>query len=173
MSSRKSGNQIPSNEIRVTATGDLGGYVKYALKCFRDNERTLTLKGTGTATSKVLHLTEILKRRVGDLYQSNNIYSIVVDDVREGNKHDDGKRRMSVLECVLSTSPLDKEGVGYQDPVPREDQQAHHHHPRRFGQGHYPHRGHYYGGYNKHWNRWGGQRNNFNGGYRPFYGKIF
>ena len=168
MSSRKSGNQFPANEIRVTATGDLGGYVKYALKCFRDNERTLVLKGSGTATSKVLHLTEILKRRVGDLYQSNNIYSLLVDDVRDGTR-DDGKRRMSVLECVLSTHPLEKESIGYQDPVPRDVQQAHY--SRRFDSRHYPQRGYYYGGYKRQWNRWDGPRGSSNWRYSPNYGK--
>lgn len=113
-------HHLPSNEIKVKAHGGLARYVQYAIKMFRSQQKTLVLKGAGTATSKVLHLTEILKRRIGDLHQTNSVYSVEVDDRRE-NPSKDGKRRMSVFETVLSVEPLEKENVGYQEPVPREE----------------------------------------------------
>lgn len=149
---------FPHNEIRVTTNGELGNYVRYALKCLRDDHRFLVLKGTGTATSKVLQLTEILKRRVGNLYQSSSIYSIVVDDIRQANRSEDGKRRISVFEAKLSFDPLDSSAIGYQDPTPPEPTQQ----PRR-----YPQRGFGYG------QGWGSQRgfrgDNFG---RPFNSKF-
>lgn len=123
MSSIENQQNLPSNEIKVKAQGGLARYVQYAIKMFRSNQKTLVLKGAGTATSKVLHLTEILKRRIGDLHQTNSVYSVEVDDRRE-NPSKDGKRRMSVFETVLSVEPLEKENVGYQEPIPREERSA-------------------------------------------------
>lgn len=158
----------PTNEIKVKAQAGLARYVKYAIKMFRNNQKTLILKGAGTATSKVLHLTEILKRRIGDLHQTNHIYSVEVVDKREGQDRGE-KRRMSVFETVLSIEPLDKENVGYQDPIPREEKPFNMN-PQRFPRNNYR-RGYYvnnrprYGGY---WPRYEPPRD-----YDDFYGKFF
>ncbi|CAI2375718.1 unnamed protein product [Moneuplotes crassus] len=145
---------IPTNEIKVKAQAGLARYVQYAIKMFRNNQKTLILKGAGTATSKVLHLTEILKRRIGDLHQTNHIYSVEVDDKREGQGRG-GKRRMSVFETVLSIEPLDKENIGYQDPIPREERPFNVN-PQRFPRNNY--RRGYYGNnrlrYGSYWPRY-------------------
>jgi len=120
MSSIVNESILPTNEIKVKANSGLSRYVKYALKMFQANQRTLVLKGAGTATSKVLHLTEILKRRIGDLHQINRLYSVEVDDRREGCD-DDAKRRMSVFETILSVDPLNEGDIGYQKPVQKEE----------------------------------------------------
>lgn len=108
------------NEIRVKADARLFRYVKYAMKCLSEGQRTLMLKGTGTATSKVLQLTEILKRRIGNLYQTNKLYSVHVESRRDSRDGDE-MRRISVFESVLSMDPLDRTDVGYQEPVPKEE----------------------------------------------------
>ena len=134
MSSIGYDNGLAVNEIKVKANSGLARYVKYALNCFRRNERSLVMKGAGTATSKVLHLTEILKRRVGDLHQTNRLYSVEVDG-RKDRGNEEGKRRMSVFEIVLSLDPLDSDNIGYQEPIPKENIQRQP--QRRYYQGRY------------------------------------
>ena len=53
---RLQSDQMP-NEIRVSVNGNLSRYVKYALNLLRNNERSIIIKGAGSATSRVLHLT--------------------------------------------------------------------------------------------------------------------
>lgn len=120
MRSVAQGRDHPANEVRVTINGNLAGYVKYALKCFKKEYREVVLKGTGTATARVPHLAEILKGRIGNLHQSNSVYSIIVNDNRGDHSNEDGKRRISVFEIILSLDPLDKEAPGYQEPIPKD-----------------------------------------------------
>ena len=118
MSLRKVQSDHTSNEIRVSANGNLSRYIKHALNLLRNNERSIILKGAGSATSRVLHLTEILKRRIGGLHQVNSISSVLVD-----SKENDGKqRRISVFEAELSIDKPKNEEVGYQEPVEKEFQ---------------------------------------------------
>ena len=50
----------------------MNAYVRYALTLLEDTKTTeIVMKGTGTATSRVVQLTEIIKRRVSGLYQVN------------------------------------------------------------------------------------------------------
>jgi DNA-binding protein len=120
MSSQVDNSVREPNEIRVKADAMLSRYVHYALKCMKEGSRSLKIKGTGTATCKVLQLTEILKRRIGNLYQSNNLYSMYVESNRDG-QDGEAKRRISVFESVLSMDPLDTTDIGYQEPVPKEE----------------------------------------------------
>ncbi|CAI2375601.1 unnamed protein product [Moneuplotes crassus] len=110
------------NVIKVKAQTELAGYVKYAIKVFRTH-RTLVMKGAGNATSKVLHLTEILKRRIGNLHQINHVYSVEVDNRREC-QDGRGKKRMSIFESILSVDPLEEDDVGYQEPIAKERRQS-------------------------------------------------
>jgi hypothetical protein len=93
-----------------------------------------------------------LKRRVGNLFQSNSIYSIVVDDIRTSHRSEDGKRRISVFESQLSFDPLDKNTTGYQDPVPPTPSK----HNRRRRQG----------GYQQRWNDNQGTDSNYTTPYK-------
>ena len=46
----------------------------------KDNQRSLTIKATGKASVKAVIVVELIKRRVGDLHQENDIYSMEVVD---------------------------------------------------------------------------------------------
>ena len=113
---RLQSDQMP-NEIRVSVNGNLSRYVKYALNLLRNNERSIIIKGAGSATSRVLHLTEILKRRVGGLHQVNTISSTLID-CKENNGR---QRRVSVFEAQLSIDKPLQENAGYQEPIQREE----------------------------------------------------
>ena len=70
-------------------------------------------------------LIELVKRRVGELHQINEISSTeIVDEFEpqiEGLEKLEQKRRVTCLDCVLSKDLLDENNVGYQKPEPKED----------------------------------------------------
>jgi ribonuclease P/MRP protein subunit RPP25 len=118
------------NEIRVTSKGQLRGYVRYAINILTKEDSTheeIVVKATGNAIVKGLILVEIIKRRVGGLYQNNNIYSINL--ASDSRKKDDGEtpsaedpgRRVSILEVHLAKIQLDTNLVGYQKPIAKEE----------------------------------------------------
>lgn len=78
---------------------------------------SIEIRGTGNAIVKALILIELVKRRVGDLHQINNITSTeIVDEfepVVEGLEKIEQKRRVTCLNCVLSKSPLNNDDIGY------------------------------------------------------------
>ena len=89
------------------------------------NMDSIEIRGTGNAIVKALILIELVKRRVGDLHQINNITSTeIVDEfepVVEGLEKIEQKRRVTCLNCVLSKSPLNTDDIGYQPPTPKEE----------------------------------------------------
>jgi DNA-binding protein len=113
------------NEIRVTAKGQIKKYLGYALSAF--NKRSfeqIEIRGTGNAIVKALILIELVKRRVGDLHQINNITSTeIVDEFEpeiEGLERIEQRRRVTCLNCILSKTPLDQTNIGYQKPEAKE-----------------------------------------------------
>jgi ribonuclease P/MRP protein subunit RPP25 len=97
------------NEIRVTSKGKIKSYLGYALRIF-DKERTqfnsLKIRATGNAIVKALILIELVKRRIGDLHQINEITSTEITDEYEpqveGLDRLEQKRRVTCLDCLLS-----------------------------------------------------------------------
>ena len=76
--------KAPEHEIRVTAKGQIKKYLGYALSAFgKRNMPTIEVRGTGNAIVKALILIELVKRRVGDLHQINNITSTEIVDEYE------------------------------------------------------------------------------------------
>ena len=106
------------NEIRVTSKGQIKKYLGYALRVLTKTEmRSLSIRATGNAIVKALILIEIVKRRVGDLHQINEITSTeIVDEYEpqvEGLEKTTQKRRVTCLDCNLSKDPLDTNNIGY------------------------------------------------------------
>ena len=106
------------NEIRVTAKGQIKKYLGYALRILTKTEfKELEIRGTGNAIVKALILIELVKRRVGDLHQVNNITSTeIVDEfepIVEGLEKIEQRRRVTCLNCILSKDPLDETNIGY------------------------------------------------------------
>jgi DNA-binding protein Alba len=72
------------DEIRVTTKGSLHFLLSIATNILNDAEtKVLTIKATGNAIVKAVNLTEIVKRRVGDLHQINKIHHIEIEEVYE------------------------------------------------------------------------------------------
>jgi ribonuclease P/MRP protein subunit RPP25 len=114
------------NEIRVTSKGFIRNYVTYAEKVLeKEDQRSLIISATGNAIVKALILIEMVKRRVGDLHQVNEITSREMVDyfepMIEGLESIEQKRRVTAMKTVLSKDPLDNENIGYQTPEPKEE----------------------------------------------------
>lgn len=75
--------ETAENEIRVAVTGQVSSYLGYAFRILnpKSNHTQLTIRATGNAIVKALILIELVKRRIGDLHQLNNIHSTVIVDV--------------------------------------------------------------------------------------------
>ena len=105
----KERTKTDENEIRVTSKGKIKSYLGYALRIF-DKERTsfnsLKIRATGNAIVKALILIELVKRRIGDLHQINEITSTEITDEYEpqveGLDRLEQKRRVTCLDCLLS-----------------------------------------------------------------------
>ena len=114
----KEKTKTEENEIRVMSKGQIKKYLGYALRVLTKTDlRTLVIRATGNAIVKALILIEIVKRRVGDLHQINDITSTeIIDEYEpqvEGFDKQTVKRRVTCLDCTLSRDELDKNHVGY------------------------------------------------------------
>lgn len=77
----KEKTKTEENEIRVTSKGQIKKYLGYALRVLTKTDmKSLVIKATGNAIVKALILIEIVKRRVGDLHQINEIKSMEIID---------------------------------------------------------------------------------------------
>lgn len=114
----KDGQVTAENEIRVQAKGQIKNYLGYAFRILnKTDHRSLKISATGNAIVKALILIELVKRRVGNLYQINHIDSDVIKSVEETKIEDmpkvETKRRVTKMDTTLSKDPLDENDVGY------------------------------------------------------------
>ena len=122
----KQGENPPAeNEIRVAAKGQIKNYLGYAFRILNKTEhRNLKIRATGNAIVKALILIELVKRRVGNLHQRNEIYSMEIkseETVAEGMPKVENKRRVTAMDTELSKDPLDENDPGYQKPEPKQE----------------------------------------------------
>jgi ribonucleases P/MRP protein subunit RPP25 len=119
--------QTEENEIRVTLKGEIKKYLGYALRVLTKTDmNSLKIISTGNAMLKGLMLIEIVKRRVGGLYQINKIDSYEIDveyePELEGLPKITQKRRVVYFECNLyKYLQFNSYEVGYQEPDERDD----------------------------------------------------
>lgn len=119
-----SGKQ-PKNEVKVTrGDGKISKYVKYIYGLFKEGKtpyKEVVIKGAGHAISTVIPLVELLKTRIKNLHQVNNLSHFTVKD----NNEDEGKpieRRIVLLTVTLTIDPKEeqRDHYGYQEPLPQE-----------------------------------------------------
>jgi ribonuclease P/MRP protein subunit RPP25 len=80
----KEKTKTEEHEIRVMSKGQIKKYLGYALRVLTKTDlRKLVIRATGNAIVKALILIEIVKRRVGDLHQINEITSAEIVDEYE------------------------------------------------------------------------------------------
>lgn len=127
---RQEDGEVPANEIRLTGTNFVGKYITYAATKLLDKEKPVdfvTLKATGVAAKGACLVAEILKHRIKNLHQVNEIKTITVFDeyepLEEGLDHVKIERNLAVLEIHLSRKDgvLDTKAPGYQKPIPESE----------------------------------------------------
>ena len=108
----------PKNEVRVKMNTRVASYLRYVYHTLEKDEehyQFVILKAAGKAVSRIVPLAELIKRRIRNLCQDNKISSIFVTDTdRNGEQIE---RRIVTLEITLSKDPLEKNSIGYQDPI--------------------------------------------------------
>ena len=127
----KEKSKTEENEIRVTSKGLIKSYLGYAfrvLEADKLNKNELVIKATGNAIVKALILIELVKRRIGNLHQINEITSMEIVDtfepMVEGLEQIEQKRRVTAMETrLLKTldNESQKQHLGYQEPTPPEE----------------------------------------------------
>lgn len=119
----KDKQKTEENEIRVTSKGLIKSYLGYAFRVLdtdKLNNNELIVKATGNAIVKALILIELIKRRIGNLHQINDISSMeIIDEFEptiEGLEHIQQKRRVTAMETRLLKelkNEDDKNNIGY------------------------------------------------------------
>lgn len=127
----KDKQKTEENEIRVTSKGLIKSYLGYAFRVLEEdklNMNELVIKATGNAIVKALILIELVKRRIGNLHQINDISSMeIVDQFEpkiEGLQKIEQKRRVTAMETRLLKkleNESDTQLLGYQPPEPKEE----------------------------------------------------
>jgi len=85
------------------------------------------LFGTGRSMGPVVQTAEIVKRIVSNLYQVSSLEAIEIREIwaptEQGLKEVETIRQIPQLKITLATEPssLDKESVGYQEPIASDD----------------------------------------------------
>lgn len=94
--------------------------------------RQVVFTGSGRGVTKTITCVEILKRRVGGLYQVSKIYYKTVNEIWESPQQGAPitmQRTVPAICILLSKDPLDAQEPGYQPPqtlsVPTEDVERH------------------------------------------------
>ena len=98
-------------------------YVNYAIGKL-ETEDFVTIQATGKAISTALSVIEKIKFHYpGQLYQQNKIHSLEVVDVYEPKfdnlERIEDKKIIAALDTKLSKEQLDRDDLGYQDPIPQ------------------------------------------------------
>jgi len=112
--------------IKITARGKAATYVSYASKLFSEKELSaFTIKATGIALSTAVTVAEVIKRRFKGLHQITKVGTLeLVDEwepLEEGLEPLSSKRNVSFVEILLSKEQLDKNDIGYQEPLPESE----------------------------------------------------
>lgn len=121
------GEEILSNEVRITQQGKPRNYISYAMNLLTNqNQNQIILKAMGRAVNKAVTIAEILKRKA-QFHQITSLSSVeivdIYDPIEEGLDRVESKRYVSCINIVLSRSPLDTTDIGYQPPLPLEEMQ--------------------------------------------------
>ena len=124
----KDKDSTPENEIRITTKGGINTYISYGAKQLLEKKlKSIVLKASGAAISKVCIVTEILRHRIKGLSQITRISNIEIKDeyqpLEEGLDVVIVSRILAVLEVVLTTEPTQEEinHYGYQPCLPEEE----------------------------------------------------
>lgn len=123
----KAQETLPQNEIRVRRDAGIGRYLRRAVELLNSSENSVIIKGVSNAMESAVKLAELIKHRVKRLYQVSRIDNIkIVDEyepLEEGLDHLKFERNVTMLTIELSKTSLNRDEIGYQDPIPEEEVQ--------------------------------------------------
>ncbi|XP_073146091.1 uncharacterized protein [Henckelia pumila] len=114
---------IGENEIRITSQGRMRSYISYAMNLLQEKgSDEIVFKAMGRAINKTVTIVELIKRRIVGLHQIIAIQSVDIIDtwepLEEGLQTLETTRKVSMVTITLSKKQLDKENIGYQQPIP-------------------------------------------------------
>ena len=104
----------------------IGRYLRRAVELLNGKEHdSVVIKGVSNAMESAVKLAELIKHRVKRLYQVSKVDNIkIVDEyepLEEGLDQLKFERLVTMLTIELSKSPLDRNDIGYQDPIPESE----------------------------------------------------
>ena len=101
----------PDNEIRVKASTYTRTYLAYIARLFKENHDKVVIRGTGFAIPRAVALAMLVRKRFKGLHQIAEIGINEFDDR-------DFTRKVGLINITLSKKPLDKNHIGYSEPLP-------------------------------------------------------
>eukprot|EP00918_Siedleckia_nematoides_P010469 GHVU01022939.1.p1 GENE.GHVU01022939.1~~GHVU01022939.1.p1 ORF type:complete len:143 (+),score=26.83 GHVU01022939.1:301-729(+) len=117
----------PEEEIRVTGTGFVSSYVRYASKLLGEREKSrIAIRATGKAMSTAVTVAEIVKHQHAGLHQVTSIGSTEIveeyEPLEEGLDYIKEKRQVPYIDINLAKNvdELDTSAPGYQEPLDKE-----------------------------------------------------
>lgn len=117
---RKEQEKLPENEIRVRGNVKIGRYLRRAHDLLTGKvagQDSVVIKGMSNAMESAVKLAELIKHRVANLYQINQITNAVIVDeyepLEEGLDYLKFDRSVVMITVILSKTPLDRRDAGY------------------------------------------------------------
>ena len=116
----KAQDKLPENEIRVKRGPGIGRYLRRANELLTgrvQGQNSVVIKGVSNAMENAVKLAELIKHRVHQLHQHNEISNVTIVDeyepLEDGLDHLKFERNVTMLTITLSKSAIDTEHVGY------------------------------------------------------------
>jgi DNA-binding protein len=100
------------NVIKISYETKVKSAINYVLEILEHRENVL-ICGLSLAISKVILIAEIVKNKIGNLHQINNIDCLNIKDQNDTLKI----KRVPKLDILLSKSEPENKGLGYQPPA--------------------------------------------------------
>eukprot|EP01064_Diplonema_japonicum_P016271 TRINITY_DN24276_c0_g1_i1.p1 TRINITY_DN24276_c0_g1~~TRINITY_DN24276_c0_g1_i1.p1 ORF type:complete len:212 (+),score=42.69 TRINITY_DN24276_c0_g1_i1:60-638(+) len=122
----KEAKEHPANELLIGSQRSPKQCISQAIDLLESGEKTLVLKGRGSAVNAVVNIAEVVKRRVKGLHQLTQMESLEVTDEYEPKDSSAGLENIKKtkyicgLSITLSLEELDTSLPGYQEPLPSE-----------------------------------------------------
>jgi hypothetical protein len=115
---------IENKSIYISLETNVKNTISNIIQYFQNpKNETIYLIGLNQAISKVILIAEIVKTKIFNLHQINNMDSLITDNSNKINKEEDEGdiKRTPKFEIILSKiEPLEK-GSGYQKPLTEEE----------------------------------------------------
>lgn len=110
--------------IKISLDTNVKSVISYIIEYFQnDNNDTIYLTGLNLAISKVILIAEIVKIKIRNLHQINNMDCLITDNSNKVNKENDegDLKRIPKFEIILTKKEPLVKGFGYQNPLTDEE----------------------------------------------------